>query len=202
VVNVDDAPTVMLGTASGVVKRITLSGLPDKPHHSVIALKDGDTVVGAQVAENDTHCIFITSTGQLLHFGSSSVRPQGLSAAGMAGITLAEGARVIWAGALAPDKASVITVSGSSQVLPGTEAVRVKRTPLAEFPVKGRATGGVRAHTFLKGEDLLVRAFVGLAPRALDSKGAPVELDLPEAKRDASGVLTPESPEAFGEALA
>ncbi len=202
VVNVDDAPTVMLGTASGVVKRITFSGLPDKSHHSVIALKDGDTVVGAQVAENDTHCILITSTGQLLHFPSSSVRPQGLSAAGMAGITLAEGARVIWAGALAPDNATVITVSGSSQVLPGTEAVRVKRTPLAEFPVKGRATGGVRAHTFLKGEDLLVRAFVGLAPRALDSKGAPVELDLPEAKRDASGVLTPESPEAFGEALA
>ena len=43
---------------------------------------------------------------------------------------------------------------------------------------------------------------MGLAPRALGPKGAPVELELPDTKRDASGVLMPESPEAFGEALA
>jgi DNA gyrase subunit A len=202
VVNVDDSPTVMLGTAAGVVKRIALSGLPEKSHHSLIALKDGDTVVGVGVAGDDAHCVFITSTGQLLHFPATAVRPQGASAAGMAGIALGDGARVMWAGALPPRDATVITVSGSSQVLPGTEAVRIKRTALAEFPSKGRATGGVRAHTFLKGEDVLVRAFVGRAPLALGAKGAPLELDLPEAKRDASGALTPESPEAFGEALA
>jgi DNA gyrase subunit A len=119
----------------------------------------------------------------------------------MAGIALSEGAEVLWAGALPPQDATVITVSGSSQVLPGTEAVRVKRTALAEFPAKGRATGGVRAHTFLKGEDVLVRAFVGRAPLALGSKGTPLELELPESKRDASGALTAESPVTFGEAL-
>jgi DNA gyrase subunit A len=201
VVNLEEAPTIMLGTAAGVVKRITLAGLPEKTHHSLIALKDGDTVVGAGVAEDDAHCIFITSAGQLLHFPAPAVRPQGLSAAGMAGIALSEGAQVLWAGALPPPDATVITVSGSSQVLPGTEAVRVKRTALAEFPAKGRATGGVRAHTFLKGEDVLVRAFVGRAPRALGSKGTPLELELPESKRDASGALTAESPVTFGEAL-
>jgi DNA gyrase subunit A len=202
VVNLDDSPTVMLGTAAGIVKRISLSGLPEKTHHNLIALKDGDTVVGAGIAGDDTHCVFITSTGQLLHFPATAVRPQGPSASGMAGIALGEGAGVMWAGALSPKDATVITVSGSSQVLPGTEAVRIKRTPLAEFPSKGRATGGVRAHTFLKGEDVLVRAFVGKTPLALGSKGVPLELDLPEAKRDASGALAPESPEAFGEALA
>jgi DNA gyrase subunit A len=202
VVNLDDSPTVMLGTAAGIVKRIALSGLPEKTHHSLIALKDGDTVVGAGIAGDDTHCVFITSAGQLLHFPATAVRPQGPSASGMAGIALGEGAGVMWAGALSPKDATVITVSGSSQVLPGTEAVRIKRTPLAEFPSKGRATGGVRAHTFLKGEDVLVRAFVGKTPLALGSQGVPLELDLPEAKRDASGALAPESPEAFGEALA
>ena len=202
VVNLDDAPTVMLGTEAGTVKRVSLAALPEKSHHSLIALKDEDRVVGAQVAADDTHCVFITSTGQLLHFPASAVRAQGLSAAGMAGISLTEGARVVWAGAGNPQDAAVITVSGSSQVLPGTEAVRVKRTALAEFPAKGRATGGVRAHTFLKGEDVLVRAFVGVAPRALGAKGKPLELDLPEAKRDASGALTPDAPEVFGEALA
>jgi DNA gyrase subunit A len=202
VVSLDDSPTVMLGTAAGIVKRVSLSGLPEKTHHNLIALKDGDTVVGAGIAGDDTHCVFITSTGQLLHFPATAVRPQGPSASGMAGIALGEGAGVMWAGALSPKDATVITVSGSSQVLPGTEAVRIKRTPLAEFPSKGRATGGVRAHTFLKGEDVLVRAFVGKTPLALGSKGVPLELDLPEAKRDASGALAPESPEAFGEALA
>ena len=201
VVNLDDAPTVMLGTASGVVKRVALSGLPDKTHHSLISLKDGDTVVGAGIAGDETHCVFISSHGQLLHFPATAVRPQGLSAAGMAGIALGETARVVWAGALPPQDATVITVSGSSHVLPGTEAVRVKRTALSQFPPKGRATGGVRAHTFLKGEDVLVTAYVGANPLALGPKAKPLELDLPEAKRDASGSLTPESPEVFGEAL-
>ena len=201
VVNLDDAPTVMLGTASGVVKRVALSGLPDKTHHSLISLKEGDTVVGAGIAGDETHCIFISSHGQLLHFPATAVRPQGLSAAGMAGIALGETARVVWAGALPPQDATVITVSGSSHVLPGTEAVRIKRTALSQFPPKGRATGGVRAHTFLKGEDVLVTAYVGANPLALGPKAKPLELDLPEAKRDASGSLTPESPEVFGEAL-
>ncbi len=201
VVNLEEAPNVMLGTASGVVKRVALSGLPEKTHQSLISLKDGDTVVGAGIAGDDTHCIFISSQGQLLHFPATAVRPQGPTAAGMAGIALGESARVVWAGALPPQDASVITVSGSSHVLPGTEAVRIKRTALSQFPPKGRATGGVRAHTFLKGEDMLLTAYVGENPLALGPKGKPLELDIPEAKRDASGALTPESPEVFGEAL-
>ena len=43
-------------------------------------------------------------------------------------------------------------------------AGRVKVTPFAEYPAKGRATGGVRCHRFLKGEDALVLAWAGAAP--------------------------------------
>jgi DNA gyrase subunit A len=202
VVNLDDEPTVMLATSGGVVKRVALQGLPEKTHHSIISLKDGDGVVGQAVAGDDTHCVFITSAGQLLHFASTAVRPQGISAAGMAAIALPEGHRVIWAGAAHPQTAHVITISGSSQVLPGTAALRIKRTPLADFPAKGRATGGVRAHTFLKGEDVLVQAYVGALPLALGAKGTPLELELPVSKRDASGTLLEDVPEVFGEALA
>jgi DNA gyrase subunit A len=65
----------------------------------------------------------------------------------------------------------------------------VKVTPLHEFPGKGRATGGVRCHRFLKGEDMLVMAWAGPAPAvgASDS-GMPVELPGPVGKRDGSGV--------------
>ena len=65
----------------------------------------------------------------------------------------------------------------------------MKVTPLHEFPGKGRATGGVRCHRLLKGEDMLVMAWAGPAPAvgATDS-GAPVALPDPVGKRDGSGV--------------
>ena len=58
----------------------------------------------------------------------------------------------------------VVTASGSSTALPGTEPGAVKVTPFSEYPAKGRATGGVRCHRFLKGEDTLVFAWAGPAP--------------------------------------
>jgi DNA gyrase subunit A len=64
----------------------------------------------------------------------------------------------------------------------------VKVAPLHEYPSKGRATGGVRCHRFLKGEDLLVLAWAGPGPAAgATEAGAPVELPAPIGKRDGSG---------------
>jgi len=80
-------------------------------------------------------------------------------------------------------------VAGSTSALPGTAADSVKVTPLHEFPGKGRATGGVRCHRFLKGEDLLVAAWAGPTPAVgATEAGAPVELPAPVGKRDGSGV--------------
>jgi DNA gyrase subunit A len=202
VVGLDDGPTILLGTTQGVVKRCSLADLPSKSRHNLIGLKDGDEVVGASLAPDGTQVVLITSQGQLLNFPAESVRPQGLAASGMAGMSVPEGTRVIWASATLRESASVLTFSGSSLVLPGTESVRAKRTPLEEFPAKGRATGGVRAHTLLKGEDQLVRAWVGANPLALSSTGAPLELDLEVSKRDASGVKIDTPPAFIGEALA
>jgi DNA gyrase subunit A len=82
----------------------------------------------------------------------------------------------------------VVTASGSSTALPGTEPGALKVTPFSEYPGKGRATGGVRCHRFLKGEDALVVAWAGTAPaRAAAASGAPVELPPATGKRDGSG---------------
>jgi len=193
-----------LGTAEGVVKRV----LPDYPQNrdefELITLKSGDRVVGAvQLGAESDELVFITSDAQLLRFPASSVRPQGRAAGGMAGVRLSSGASVVWFGAADADAASgtpsgapgtyspavVVTVAGSAGALPGARAGSVKVTPLHEFPDKGRATGGVRCHRFLKGEDMLVMAWAGLAPAvgASDS-GGPVELPGPVGKRDGSGV--------------
>ncbi len=64
----------------------------------------------------------------------------------------------------------------------------MKVTPFAEYPAKGRATGGVRCHRFLKGEDDLVFAWAGPAPAfAAADSGAPVDLPEPVKRRDGSG---------------
>jgi DNA gyrase subunit A len=182
-----------LGTAGGVVKRVA----PDYPQNAtefeVIALKDGDRVVGAvQLADEAQDLAFVTSDAQLLRFGATTVRPQGRSAAGMAGIRLAARASVIWFGAVDPaaDAAPVVvTVAGSAGALPGTSAVTVKVTPYAEYPPKGRGTGGVRCHRFLKGEDVLVLAWAGPAPaRGATEAGSPVDLPPADGRRDGSGV--------------
>ena len=199
---------VALGTAEGVVKRVLPEYPQNRDEFELITLKDGDRVVGAvqlsgQLSGESAELVFITSDAQLLRFGASAVRQQGRAAGGMAGVRLAAGASVVWFGAVDADAAAgtpsgppgtyspavVVTVAGSASALPGTAAGSVKVTPLHEFPGKGRATGGVRCHRFLKGEDLLVAAWAGPAPAvgATDT-GAPVELPAPVGKRDGSGV--------------
>jgi DNA gyrase subunit A len=187
-----DAPVVALGTAAGVVKRVT-SEAPKSNDWDVISLKDGDRVVGAAVADReDLDLVFVTTDAQLLRFPARSVRPQGRSAGGMAGIKLASGARVLFFGVADPARDGVVvTSSGSSGALPGTEGGSLKVTPYAEYPAKGRATGGVRCHRFLRGEDTLVLAFAGNTPaRAAAANGVAIELPDADGRRDGSGVAT------------
>jgi DNA gyrase subunit A len=184
-----DGPGLALGTRQGVVKRVNPEVL-GKDDWEVIGLKDDDEVVGAvELHSGDEELCFISSDAQLLHFGASGVRPQGRAGGGMAGIKLAGGQTAVWFGALDPASSVVVTASGSAAALPGTEPGAVKVTPFVEYPAKGRATGGVRCHRFLKGEDALVFAWAGQAPaRAAASSGAPVDLPEPVDRRDGSGV--------------
>jgi DNA gyrase subunit A len=184
----EDSPGLALGTRQGVVKRVRPERL-NRDDWEVIALGDGDEVVGGQELSTGTEELcFVSSDGQLLHFGAEAVRPQGRSGGGIAGIKLAPGQHVVSFGALDPASSVVVTVSGASTALPGTDAGSVKVTPFEEYPAKGRATGGVRCHRFLKGEDVLVFAWAGAAPaRAAAASGAPVDLPEPVGRRDGSG---------------
>jgi DNA gyrase subunit A len=183
-----DGPGLALGTKQGVVKRVNPEVL-GKDEWDVMGLKDGDEVVGAvELRTGDEELCFISSDAQLLHFGAGGVRPQGRSGGGMAGIKLGTGHSVVWFGALDPASSVVVTCSGSSTALPGTEPGSLKVTPFPEYPGKGRATGGVRCHRFLKGEDALIFAWAGTAPaRAAAASGSPVELPEPTGRRDGSG---------------
>ena len=181
-------PVVALGTAQGVVKRVAASEIAAKPEIEIIALKPGDRVVGAAPAPDGHELVFVTSDAQLLRFDASAVRPQGRSAGGMAGIRLAADATVVSFHVVDPAAENeVVTVAGSTEALPGTDPGSAKVSSLSEFPPKGRATGGVRAQRFLKGEDQLTLAWVGVEPRAVGPDGAVRQLPEGGAKRDASG---------------
>ncbi len=186
-----DSPGIALGTAHGVVKRVTTDYPGNRDDWEIVSLKQGDHVVGAaELRTGNEDLVFITSDAHLLHFPAAGVRPQGRSAGGMAGIKLAGGSHSMFFTAVDPEADNlVVTSSGSSGALPGTEPGSLKVTPYAEYPAKGRATGGVRCHRFLRGEDILVLGWVGGSPaKAAAANG--VALELPEAtgKRDGSGL--------------
>jgi DNA gyrase subunit A len=235
-----EASGVVIGTASGVVKRVQPDYPANRDEFELITLKDDDRVIGAAyLTGDDAELVFITSDAQLLRFAASSVRPQGRPAAGMAGVRLSDGAAAIWFGAIGPavtrsvlptlpvsppngraghheaalaamaglraevtgEEASgawattpeaaaavVVTVAGRSDALPGTGGASVKVTPFAEYPPKGRATGGVRCQRFLKGEDGLIQAWLGPVPViGVTESGVVVDLSGMTGRRDGSG---------------
>ncbi len=188
---VSDPPAgVVLGTKQGVVKRVAVQGPPTRGDWDLIALAEGDEVVGAAETSPGDDVVLITSDAQALRFPADAVRPQGRSASGMAGIRLAEGAELIACCAVAGDdpEAVIVTVAGSRSALPGTSALTAKVTALADVPRKGRGTGGVRVHRFLRFEDMLVLGWAGVGPvRASAASGAPLDLPDTHDKRDASG---------------
>ncbi|WP_329580048.1 DNA topoisomerase IV subunit A [Kitasatospora sp. NBC_01250] len=186
----ESSPGLALGTVQGVVKRVVPEWPSNKDEFEVIALKDGDELVGAvELRTGEEDLVFITSDAQLLRYPAGQVRPQGRPAGGMAGIKLADGARVLSFTAVDPAAdAVVVSVAGASGTLTGEAQSSWKVTPFELYPRKGRATGGVRCQRFLRGEDALAFAWAGPAPaRASAAGGSPITLPERDPRRDGSG---------------
>lgn len=201
----DALPPLAIGTRHGVIKRWNRESPTTMDSWSVIDLKDDDTVVFAAPAADEDRLVFISSDSSLLTYEAGNVRPQGRTAGGMAGIKLADGCQVMtfnvvpagkvaWTyeegenGLFSASGAVVLTVAGDADALPGTENGSAKVTPLEMYPTKGRATGGVRSQRFLKGQNTLIFAWVGLYPLHASTEGGnPVELPKPDMRRDGSG---------------
>lgn len=175
-----DEAGLALGTRSGIVKILACDFPLRSDDFPVMGLADGDTIIGGGWVgdPNETDLVFVSEDTSLLRFNATKVRPQGRTGGGVAGIKLGDGLSAV-AFSVAPlaelDTLRAVTFTG----------VSVKTSELALFPVKGRATGGVRSHTLRKGEEKLVAAFVGPRPLMVNEGSA---LELPEpVKRDASG---------------
>ncbi len=201
----DDTPVAM-GTKFGVVKRWNRESPTTMDSWPIMSLKDGDEILFAANAADADRLVFIASNSSLLTYDARNVRPQGRTASGMAGMKLNENSEAISFAVIPEDKvkwkeqrgengelisaegAAVVTIAGNSDLLEETEPGTAKVTPLELYPVKSRATGGVRSQRFLKGQNRLLKAYVGLWPvRASSRSGQKIELPEISEKRDGSG---------------
>ena len=98
--------------------------------------------------------------------------------------------------------------TGNSAVRLGSNELQARATRVAaDSPptgsglttATGRATGGVRCHRFLRGEDTLVLAWAGPAPAlGATEAGTPVDLPPADGRRDGSGVKVTQPLAAVG----
>jgi DNA gyrase subunit A len=172
-----DATLVTVSTA-GQVKRTALSEFAEARQRTLQAagVKSGDELAAVTSARDGDHLLVAHDDGQVARFGVDDVRVMGRSAAGVAGMDVPKGARVVSL-TVAPagsDDGEVLTVGAD-----GT----AKRAPLADYPLKGRGGKGVKA-----GPDRLV--WCGVAAD-LHLNGEPPQVlrpvDVVESKRAGRG---------------
>jgi DNA gyrase subunit A len=122
-------------TRRGRIKRVALGEFAAVRPSGLIAMTlDGDDELGwARLTTGKDEIIFVTEHGQALRFMEGAVRVMGRSAAGVQGIRLAVDDYVT----------SFEVVENGGALLVVTERGYGKQTPLARYPAKGRATGGV-----------------------------------------------------------
>ncbi len=128
---------VLFATRQGTVKKTPLSEFAFRLQRGKIAidLDEGDGLVDVQLTDGARDIMLFASNGKAVRFAEDEVRAMGRTAHGVRGIKLASDAQV----------ESLIVVDGEGDILTASENGYGKRTPVAEYPRKGRGTQGVIA---------------------------------------------------------
>ena len=131
---------VFFATARGVVKKTALSAFASINRRGIIAigLDELDRLIGVDVAGGADHILLGTKSGLAIRFEETEVRAMGRQAGGVTGARFKrEGDEVV---------SMLVIQDGNNE---GRQVLTVcvngfgKRTPLADYPVKGRGTRGV-----------------------------------------------------------
>src|SRR5690606_1967146 len=128
---------VFFATRNGTVKKTPLTEFAYRLARGKIAinLEEGDALVDVELTDGERDIMLFASNGKAVRFDESSVRAMGRTATGVRGIRLAEGEEV----------RSLVVVDGDGDILTASERGYGKRTPLEEYPKKGRGIQGVIA---------------------------------------------------------
>jgi DNA gyrase subunit A len=131
---------LMFATHKGVVKKTALSAYGNIRNNGIIAigLEDGDELIGVDITSGKDHIILGTKSGLAVRFEETEVRAMGRSAGGVTGARFKRDGDEVVSMIVVPDGDN-----GCCQVLTACVQGYGKRTPLADYPVKGRGTRGV-----------------------------------------------------------
>jgi DNA gyrase subunit A len=132
----DEHHYVFMATALGTVKKTPLTSFSRPRSTGIIAvdLAADDQLVGVAVTDGQREIMLCTSGGKAIRFSEDEVRPMGREAAGVRGVKLSLGQRVI-----------ALIVIDDGFILTASEAGYGKLTPVDEFPQHGRGGQGVIA---------------------------------------------------------
>ena len=138
----DHGRFVFMATRRGRVKKTRLEAFASIRRTGIYALglKDDDRLVEAAITDGGSDVILVASNGRAVRFSETAVRPLGRTAAGVIGQRLKTGKQVVVA-------ALIVTADDAGDdgvwVLQATTKGFGKRTPVMQFPQKGRAGLGV-----------------------------------------------------------
>jgi len=131
----EEGKYVFMATANGTVKKTSLTEYSRPRSNGIIAvnLNEGDQLIGVDITDGNSQIMLFSDDGKVVRFHEEQVRGMGRTATGVRGIKLRENGSVV----------SLIVPKSDGAILTVTENGYGKRTALAEYPEKSRATQGV-----------------------------------------------------------
>ncbi len=126
---------VFFCTGNGVVKKTPLSAFSRPRAAGIIAidLRGEDSLVDVSLTDGERDVMLLSSGGRSMRFHEKDVRVMGRNAAGVRGIRMPEGGRVV----------ALLVMDEAKTVLTATSNGYGKRTASADYPRKGRGGQGV-----------------------------------------------------------
>lgn len=135
-------------TKYGLIKKMEVGEfLSMKKTCSVITLNDHDEVVTILFGNGNEEIIMASKQGQAVHFEGANITSYKRNSKGVQGMKLEPLIGEIADAAFITDKTAYIVTDTSNAM--------IKRTPISEFPIQGRATKGRIAHKLNDGEILV-----------------------------------------------
>jgi DNA gyrase subunit A len=133
----EDEGYFVMATRHGRIKRVHLHEFAEVRPSGLIAISlyDGDTLAWVKPSTGDQHVVMVTEGGQAIRFAEDEVRVMGRQASGVNAIRLMEEDRCAGMDVVKPEHTHILVVTRNGYG---------KRTPVAEYPVRGRYGQGIR----------------------------------------------------------
>jgi DNA gyrase subunit A len=145
---------LVFATRKGVVKK-TEFGAYNTPIKAdgiiAINIRDDDELIAVRRTSGNDDIIMVSRSGQASRFSESKVRPMGRDTSGVRGMNVSQKGNAVLAMDVARDDDELLVV---------TENGYGKRTSISDYPVKGRATMGVRTIMLTENKGRLAGALV------------------------------------------